>query len=397
MNNIKLPDALGVILRQLKTNGFQAYIVGGALRDVVLNKSPKDYDVATDATPEDVIRVFEQDYTIVSNAKDYGVISIVADDNMYEVATLRKEGEYKDNRRPSEVVYTKSLIEDLARRDFTINAMAYDPIDDKIYDPFDASSDFHDKIIRCVGEPDQRFGEDALRILRCLRFAIQLSFYIDNDTIDGVLNNKEKLEFISAERKRDELIKVLVNINTPYLNYLSLFLSLLEINPDEYNIDNLIKAPDDIISKLATLLLEYDTDSARDFLKKYKFSNKIVKNVLLVHKYLKVLIKPNPALHRQIANKVGLENLERILQLQKYNINDNMKVFQGIQEDSIYIKDLMIDGNDLLDINIPQQHIGTILNLLLEEVLINQFANNTNDLLKQAKKYKEELDGIIKE
>jgi len=211
MNNVKIPNGVRVILNELNNNGFEAYIVGGAVRDYFLKKLPKDWDIATNAKPSDIKSIFKNTHSI---GEKFGMIQVLIDKEEFEVTTYRKDGNYKDSRHPEEVEFVGDIVKDLSRRDFTINAMAYDPIENKIVDPFNGQKDLKLKIVKTVGEANNRFKEDALRMMRAVRFACKLNFSIESETFLSIINNSNTIKNISFERIRDELIKI-INSDTP--------------------------------------------------------------------------------------------------------------------------------------------------------------------------------------
>ncbi|MCR5507109.1 MAG: CCA tRNA nucleotidyltransferase [Lachnospiraceae bacterium] len=204
---IKLPDKVRLIIQKLTDEGFEAYAVGGCVRDSLLGKTPNDWDITTSATPLEVKSIFRR---TVDTGIQHGTVTVLLGKDSYEVTTYRIDGKYEDGRHPKEVTYTASLEEDLKRRDFTINAMAYNDISGLV-DKFDGLNDMHRGIIRAVGDPYERFGEDALRILRAIRFSAQLDYEIDKDTLQAVSKLAPTLEKISAERIRVELQKLITS------------------------------------------------------------------------------------------------------------------------------------------------------------------------------------------
>ena len=205
-----IPNDVRAILDTLKINGYEGYIVGGSVRDATMGTFPKDYDITTNALPEVITKIF---YKTIPTGIKHGTITVMINAVGYEVTTYRIDGEYLDNRRPSGVTFVSSLEEDLARRDFTINALAYNA-QDGLIDYFGGIRDLENKIIRAVGEPDKRFKEDALRMLRAIRFAASLDFDIEEKTMLAIKNNYNLISNISNERIRDELFKMLVSNNT---------------------------------------------------------------------------------------------------------------------------------------------------------------------------------------
>ena len=204
---IKLPKSVELILSKLNNCGYEAYIVGGCVRDSIIGTTPHDWDICTSALPEQVMEVFEG-YKIIPTGLKHGTVTIIIDDAQYEVTTYRIDGKYEDNRHPKEVSFTSDLKEDLSRRDFTINAMAYNP-SIGLVDYFGGKKDIRKKLIKCVGNPDERFNEDALRIMRTLRFASTYGFVITEETSSAVHCNVALLNNIAKERINTELCKLL--------------------------------------------------------------------------------------------------------------------------------------------------------------------------------------------
>jgi len=202
------------IAKMLKDKGFQCYIVGGIVRDLLLYKSINDdaeWDITTDAKPEEIVEIFSKKrIKVIPTGIKHGTVTVIYKGKMYEITTFRIDKDYKDGRHPSEVIFTSSIEEDLSRRDFTINAMAIDIIDEKFIDPFGGMSDLEKNIIRAVGNPEVRFYEDGLRLMRACRFAAKLDFTIEEKTLEAIKKNKENLKRVSIERIRDELIKMLI-------------------------------------------------------------------------------------------------------------------------------------------------------------------------------------------
>jgi len=202
-----MPDKVKNIIEALKQHGFEAYTVGGCVRDMVLGREPEDWDITTSATPGEVKKIFRR---TIDTGIQHGTVTILIDKDHYEVTTYRLDGTYEDNRHPKEVIFTASLTEDLKRRDFTINAMAYNE-QEGLIDLFGGMEDLKNGLIRCVGSAEERFNEDALRILRAVRFSAQLGFTIEGDTKGAVIDKVELLHNISAERIRVELTKLLLS------------------------------------------------------------------------------------------------------------------------------------------------------------------------------------------
>lgn len=204
---MKIPENAAWILQTLQDNGYEAYVVGGCVRDMILGREPGDWDITTSAKPLQVKALFRR---TIDTGIQHGTVTVMVGNEGYEVTTYRMDGEYEDHRHPKEVVFTPDLIEDLKRRDFTINAMAYNP-QTGLIDEFDGMGDLKRRCIRCVGEPMERFDEDALRMLRGIRFAGQLEFEVEADTFHAIAAKAPTLVNVSAERIRTELTKLLVS------------------------------------------------------------------------------------------------------------------------------------------------------------------------------------------
>ncbi len=210
---IALPENVSMIIRKLNEHGFEAYAVGGCIRDSVMGRNPHDWDITTSARPLQVKAIFKR--TVDTGIK-HGTVTVLAGDEAFEVTTYRIDGEYKDGRHPENVEFVSNLFEDLKRRDFTINAMAYNETD-SLVDPFGGKEDIERRLIRCVGDAKERFTEDALRIMRAIRFSAQLSFDIDEKTKEGIKFLAMELRHVSAERISDELMKLLLSTHPDYL------------------------------------------------------------------------------------------------------------------------------------------------------------------------------------
>lgn len=210
----KIPEDVMELMNKLIENDYKAYVVGGCVRDTMLGREPKDWDLTTDAKPEEMMEVFK-DYKVIPTGLKHGTITIMVNDVGYEITTFRIDGNYSDNRHPDEVTFTNEITEDLARRDFTINAMAFNWIDGLI-DPFGGIKDLQYGFIRTVGSADCRFKEDPLRMLRAFRFASKYEFQFSEDLLTTIQNNSGLIQFVSKERIRDELVKIVTDLTSVY-------------------------------------------------------------------------------------------------------------------------------------------------------------------------------------
>jgi putative nucleotidyltransferase with HDIG domain len=206
LKDIQLPEEIRLLLENLSSAGYQGYLVGGCIRDILMNKAPKDWDITTNARPEEIQVVFPDSFY----ENDFGTVGVKTELGVVEITPFRKEGAYSDGRRPDSVEYTDDIGSDLSRRDFTINAIAYDPLQGVLVDPFNGINDIEHRLIKCVGEADKRFTEDGLRIMRMVRFTAQLDFSIDTETLVAAMNTRQMLDKIAKERIKDEFCKILM-------------------------------------------------------------------------------------------------------------------------------------------------------------------------------------------
>ncbi len=438
---IHIPNNVNLILDELNKNGYESYICGGCIRDSLLGRVPSDWDICTNAKPDEILMVFN-DYKVVPTGLKHGTITIVLNNEQFEVTSYRIDGEYLDNRRPDKVKFTNSLIEDLKRRDFTINAMAYNDKEGLI-DPFFGINYLSAGVISCVGNANDRFKEDGLRILRAIRFATQLGFKIDFNTSEAIYQNRHLLQNISKERVRDEFNKILISEYPSKGIRLLTGLELLDYiipelkpcigfeqynsyhNKDVYN--HILKVVDSISSKLELRLAAlfhdigkpdtftidekgvghfygHHKESARicrEVMTRLKHSNKEIEYVSeLVYYHMIRYKKINSTIAKRFINKVGKDKIEDLFKLfiaDRIGM-DISHIFNDIyklkfecnkvlsEKQPLSIKDLDINGYDLMKIGIPQgKVIGIILNSLLENVLENPELNNKDILLQIAK------------
>lgn len=425
--HIKIPDKVKFIIDTFYENNYEAFMVGGCIRDSLLSKEPKDYDIATSALPNITESLFEK--TIPTGIK-HGTITVLLDKEPFEVTTYRVEGEYKDNRRPDEISFVTNIKDDLSRRDFTINAFAYNS-KEGLKDYFNGLEDLQNKIIRTVGDSNKRFNEDALRMMRAIRFASQLDFNIEKSTLDGIKKNKNLLKNISFERIRDELCKLLLSDNPRKgLNLLKdcgvldviipELTSLIGFNhkTKDYNEDlfdhtlSVVEnTPNDLILRLSALFHDIgkpkvndniSEDITRKILTRLHFDNKTIKSVcILIKEYMNVLGNSTDIDIKRFINRTSKENIYSLLEFQKahvlslknsdldlYELNDIKNKIDNIINSNIplSIKDLNIDGSILTkELNLkPGKVIGETLNYLLEVVLNNPNLNNETILLEKA-------------
>lgn len=377
-----------LVLDMIKKRKYEPFIVGGAVRDFLLNKTPHDYDIATNALPEQIIEIFSE-YRLVTDGIKHGTVGVIINHTMIEITTFRTDGKYIKNRYPEHVSFVKNLYEDLSRRDFTINALAYD---DKVIDYFQGYSDLKKGIIRTVGDANVRFQEDGLRILRGLRFACQLHFQIEEKTSQAMLNNAELLKNISTERINSELTKMLLSDITvviiPFFSIFQVIIPELKKESVEKNIPFLKNPTVGLATKLVFLL-----DGCEDknkIISRLKYTNYIKKDFMLLNEYLLRRIPKNEIAIKKEMRFVGYDKMKIILKMQSLIYNDSsiLKILEEVKDDVFLLKDLNIKGKDLINLNVEKKEIGNILNRCLDAVIMGKVRNDKIALLDYVKKIK---------
>lgn len=405
---IELPKHVAFIIGKLYENGYEAFAVGGCVRDAIMGRTPHDWDITTSARPEEVKAIFNK--TIDTGIK-HGTVTVMLKGVGYEVTTYRIDGEYEDGRHPSEVLFTKNLSEDLKRRDFTINAMAYN---DKagVIDLFGGVDDLEKKTIRCVGNATERFTEDALRILRAVRFSAQLDFSIDESTYNAIYELSDMLAFISRERIQEEMTKLITSskpdkIIDIYKLSLGKYVFADTMLADAKE-DTLYRKVSDIMLDLPALhylryagLLTFE-NNADKVLRALKFDNKTIKNVAKLVNNKDYPLITNAAAIRKAIVAIG-ENIfkDYYLEYVKSLINNQVRVditLEQVDEISeiydeiissnqcISMADMAIHGKELKALGLPDgKLIGDILSTLFERVLEMPDINTTETLVEMAK------------
>ena len=403
---IYLPPTVKYIIKKIYEHNYEAYIVGGCVRDALLDVTPHDYDITTSAPPHVVLDIFK-DFKCIETGIEHGTVSVLIDSNLYEITTYRIEGEYNDHRRPDSVDFTNKLEEDLKRRDFTINAMAYNEKDNLI-DLFGGKEDLKNKIIKTVGNPYDRFNEDGLRMIRAIRFSSKLNFLIEEETLQAIYNNAQIIKNISLERITDEFTKIILSDKPENIVYLfkTKLLKYLDISNEENKekIEDLYKKigllneiDKDLTKRLATMdyLVEALDINCKSFCNSLIYSKKIIKNHNIILNCLKNtnIEELNKIEIKKILNKIEKNLFEQYLDISKVicrnekKINNIIDILKEIEENNecYTIKNLKINGNDIIYLGYKNKEIGDILNNLLEAVIVNPKLNNKELLIKKIK------------
>lgn len=440
---IDVPEKARHIVAVIQAAGFEAYVVGGCVRDSVLGREPQDWDITTSAKPEQVKALFPR---TIDTGLQHGTVTVMQDKEGFEVTTFRIDGEYEDSRHPKEVVFTPNLVEDLKRRDFTINAMAYND-EEGLIDIFDGMKDIEAGVIRCVGKPEERFREDALRILRAIRFSAQLGYDIDEATKDGIRELAPTLRNISAERIQAELVKMLTSPHPDYLREayrlgvtrvffpeFDLAMETEQKHPHHmYNVGEHILhslteiEPDKVlrltmlfhdIGKPATLTVDekgithfhghaaVSADMAKQILRRLKFDNDtiaMVSRLVMYHDYGNS-VEPNIQIVRRAINKIGEDAFPALFQVKYADMCaqsgylrqeklERLKKWEQLYEEvlekkqCVSLKTLAVTGSDLIAVGMkPGKELGDTLQKLLELVLVDPSRNTREKLLEEAGK-----------
>jgi len=380
-----LPPSVCEALSRLNAQGFEAYVVGGCVRDMLMGIPPHDFDICTSALPQETMRCFQNERVIETGLK-HGTVTVILKGETLEITTFRTEGDYLDGRHPSSVAFTRSLENDLMRRDFTVNAIAYHP-DRGLTDLYGGQADIQNKVLRCVGNPLQRLTEDALRILRALRFSAQLGFTIEKNTSDALNALKDRLSLISRERIAAELLRMLSSPFAPQV--LSLYGDVfLAAVPDctRFDIAALAKAPAGHML-LRTAALLHGDPNAQAVLQSLKLSTAFTEDCLmLIHAY-DTKIEP-----REVPlwlAEMGAERFDALLRLRDEDQRQTLlaEVRRAMDERLPFsVRELAVNGRDLMAAGLPAgPHIGELLESLHKEVLMRKFPNDRDTLLRKIK------------
>jgi len=400
MFSVALPQDVLYIIKTLNQAGHQAYIVGGCVRDTILHTQPKDWDITTSAKPEETKKLFSHTF---DTGIQHGTITVVLNHTNYEVTTYRIEGEYEDCRHPSGVTFTNNLQEDLLRRDFTMNAIAYHP-EEGYLDFFHGMEDIQSKTIRGVGAPALRFQEDALRMLRCVRFAAQLGFDVEEETYQALCENRELIKKISVERIHDEMDKLWLCHHEDKMPLLWQSGLLTEIDEQLANrqmqrehglLEELKKAPKESVLRWTIVLQDYSPQEAKAFLKKLKFDNDSLKRICILLENINQALPTQGYPLRVLISKLGLEAVDQLITLQEIlrPTAPSLQTAQCLDKiiadgDCLTLKELAVDGQMLMEIGVPKgKELGKLLSLLLDFVHQNPERNQKNILLEKAREF----------
>ena len=394
---MNMPKDVEFIIEEIEKNGFEAFIVGGCVRDALLHKEPEDWDITTSAKPEEIKKIFKK---TIDTGIEHGTVSILLGRNTYEVTTYRLDGKYSDGRHPDKVEFSPLLEEDLKRRDFTINAMAYSK-KVGLVDLFEGEKDLKKGIIRCVGVAKERFGEDALRMLRAIRFSAVLGFEIEENTAKAIVEIAPNLLKVSKERVLVEFNKGLLSSNVEKVNlifeyglYKYISKSFEKLEKQDINSLKLInKLSKKKHIRLAAFFSGTDIDIALAVLKELKSDNNTCNRVKILLTYLREDIEESGYCIKKLLNNIESDNFDSLLELKNIFLKEDIKKIKIIKDEIISSNEayklsmLSITGRDLINLGIEKgPNIGKILEYLLDEVMKSQLNNHKKELELEVKR-----------
>ena len=389
----KIPAHILSIMERFRLWGEESFIVGGSLRDIMLGIEPHDFDLATSALPRRTSEIFANERVIETGMK-HGTVTVIVENDPVEITTFRIDGSYTDSRHPDGVSFTRNIAEDLSRRDFTVNAMAFAP-NVGLVDPFGGREDLEKKILRAVGDPCKRFDEDALRIMRAFRFSAQLGFDIEKETLDGARKCGKGLEKIARERICSEFLRLLSSDGVARSLMLMKENGILpfvvgEYIPSEKVISDIEKMPSDTIARLGFFLCDAEKEEAAGIINSLKCSNKQKLGAMAIIRGARLSVDTEADARRFIGN-VG--------EYAKYAIRASVLLGKSpeaaielVEKNNApcTVAQLKISGKELAEIGFCGKEIGIILEALLAAVIENPCLNSREELSILAKEIKEE-------
>lgn len=382
MKNREIPKGVRAVMERISAADREAYLVGGCVRDTYRGEEPHDYDITTSAFPEELLKIFEGE-RIIPTGLQHGTVTVLTEEGPVEVTTYRQDGDYSDHRHPDGVTFTRSLTEDLARRDFTMNAMAMD-LSGALTDPFGGRADLAVGLIRCVGEAERRFEEDALRILRALRFAARFGFGLEEQTAEAMKKKKHLLKEIAAERIFSEFCGLLegaysADVLKDYGEILKVILPQLELSAQRLTL--LKELPQEAALRMAALLPR----EAGETLAFLKPSNRFRATVELLLRERKRDCPAERLAVRRRCVELGAENFITLCRYRQAEACRTVAEALLAEGACLSVRQLAVDGKELAALGLQGPEIGAALNSLLEQVTQEKLPNEKNALMEALK------------
>lgn len=395
MNNFfaNIPEYINDIISQLQSAGFDAYIVGGCVRDTLLSLSPNDWDVCTAASPE-AVKAALNNYKVIETGIAHGTVTAVKNGDICEITTFRSDGDYTDHRRPNSVSFSTDIRDDLSRRDFTVNAMAYSHATG-IIDLFDGQKDLSNKLLRCVGDAKTRFTEDALRIIRALRFSASLGFKIEDETKKAIFSCCHLMDYVARERINHEFRRLLYSdfAASVICEFASVFERIFSFENISRNADMLQLAPKNISLRFAILFYGTAPQHVRSILKKLKSDNKTVNDTVFLLENSETDLTADRTAMRRLMSSFGREKAELLAEFvfttKNYTEDRRADIRKLIDSTPVItLAELAINGSDLIELDTPPgKEIKKLLNIALDGVLTEKCENEKSLLIKYLTKF----------
>lgn len=382
-------------LERLEDSGHKAYLVGGCLRDMMMGRQPHDFDIATSAKPETVMSIFS-DFEVIPTGIKHGTVTVMIDGEPIEITTFRKDSDYSDGRRPDSITFTNKIEDDLSRRDFTINAMAFG-LDGEIVDPFGGKSDIKSRVIRTVGSAKDRFSEDGLRILRAIRFASVLGFTIEKETVEAIHKLSRMLDKVSFERVFSEMSKIILSEkpSVQLREFKDVFSRVApefsEIKDFEYTLATVDRVEPEIALRFTALLHTLGEEQADSVLRKLKSDGATIQKVTKLVRFFDVSVDSSKVAIKKLMSEMGEADFFSLIKLKiadepekTVELEKAKQIAEKVIADKecFKLKDMAVKGDDLIKSGIAMgPEIGKTLSMLLDKVISEEVANDKDSLM----------------
>ena len=383
------------VLERLEDSGYKAYLVGGCLRDMMMGRQPHDFDIATSAEPETVMSIFS-DFEVIPTGIKHGTVTVMIDGEPIEITTFRKDSDYSDGRRPDSITFTDKIEDDLSRRDFTINAMAFG-LDGEIVDPFGGKSDIKSRVIRTVGSAEERFSEDGLRILRAIRFASVLGFAIERETKEAIHKLSRMLDKVSFERVFSEMSKITLSEkpSVQFREFKDVFSRVApefdKIKDFEHTLATVDRVEPEVALRFTALLHTLGEEQAESVLRKLKSDGVTIQKVTKLVRFFDTDIDSSKVAVKKLMSEMGESDFFSLIKLKIADEPEKTVELEKVKQiaerviadkECFKLKDMAVKGDDLIKSGIAMgPEIGKTLSMLLDRVISEEVANDKDSLM----------------
>lgn len=383
------------VLERLEDSGHKAYLVGGCLRDMMMGREPHDFDIATSAEPETVMSIFS-DFEVIPTGIKHGTVTVMIDGEPIEITTFRKDSDYSDGRRPDSITFTDKAEDDLSRRDFTINAMAFG-LDGEIVDPFGGKSDIKSRVIRTVGSAEERFSEDGLRILRAIRFASVLGFTIERETKEVIHKLSRMLDKVSFERVFSEMSKIILSEkpSVQFREFKDVFSRVApefaEIKDFEHTLETLDRVEPELALRFTALLHTLGEEQAKSVLRKLKSDGATIQKVTKLVRFFDTDVDSSKVAIKKLMSEMGESDFFSLIKLKIADEPEKAAELEKAKQtaekviadkECFKLKDMAVKGDDLIKLGMVMgPEIGKTLNMLLDKVISEEVTNDKDSLM----------------